>query len=105
MSDASESDQQGKLNPLNKRVATGPSPPNTPESRQPSMKEADSNTFREEGPESNRHLTPDTAGITINTRPGQSTGGGKASTGRAEVQVDRVAETSAGWWLEERIKA
>ncbi len=82
----------------------GPSPSGMPEQRQPVTKNVNPNVFHEEGPESNRHLTPEAAGITVDTtsRPGQTSdrqeiGGDQFSIGpeserRTLEQRDRRSE-------------
>ena len=77
MSDGSEADPSGLLNPYKKRVATGPTPPNQPESTtivfpgQEHPRAATPDVFHQEDTsQSNRHLTPETTGVDIKQQSG-----------------------------------
>ncbi len=99
-SDGSEADSSGTFNPHRKRVGLGPSPANQAENRMPVdvAEQADPTVFHQERAlELSRHLTPETAGVAIQQRPGQS-------SDRKEVGADEhtVQATSEQWWKQPR---
>jgi|SRR6266480_6599934 len=100
LSDGSEADSSGRLNSLQKRAGSGPSPSGTAEQRSPvPAEQAPSDVFKQEQTGNPaRLLTPQSRGQTISVI-------GEGSD-RQEVgsQEHTVSETSAAWWNEQRIK-
>ncbi len=87
--DGSKADSKGRLNPFSVTAPRdGPSPPAQPENRQPVFpsQQSDPNVFDESDPNQlSRHLTPESTGIAVNLRLGNSGSGGIRSEGRRAI--------------------